>query len=134
MKIILKKIFLFNLRLRGYKFKNKQIASNVWIKYYWDNNQCRYCKESIDKIEDAVITSSYWTNANTKFICHKDCKKQGEAKQVYECQKIDADCNDCFYFNRPKSWCKKFDKLTKAYTQFCSGYECFVDRKDGKKE
>lgn len=70
-------------------------------------------------------------------MVHTECKASQRAYEAYECQCIDADCNDCGYFKRERNYkfhatghCLKFDKPTKAYPQFASGHECFVHRKD----
>ena len=62
-------------------------------------------------------------------------------EEITECQRIDADCNDCGYFKRGKvitkgsasvieGTCLKTNEPTKAYPNFCSGHDCFVHRKD----
>lgn len=69
---------------------------------------------------------------------HKACKAEYVSITAYECQKIDADCNDCKHFLRGvylgndifDGMCKKFDKSVKAYPNFCSNHPCFEHRKD----
>ena len=102
--------------------------------------ECRRCKKRINKT-DIVKSKSYWYKVKDIFS-HKECEtKEVYQEEAYECQKIDADCNDCGYFKRgnivqhgiASIWngvCNKFNKDVKAYPNFCSGHECFVHRKD----
>ncbi len=96
---------------------------------------CRYCRQA--GCDD--VTPSYWLGG--AYPCHRACKVEGYANEAYECQKIDADCNDCKHFKREKHlskggkgiWqgqCLKFDCLTLAYPNFCSNKQCFEHRKD----
>ncbi len=119
-----------NLRLLGFKFKNKEIAENVGLNYGIKEASCRYCTKPIKK-EDIVITEAYYQPF--KFFSHKNCKKEGYKEEAYECQKIDSDCNDCKYFDRIKGSqgnCTKFNKEVEARANFASGLKCFTHRKD----
>ncbi|MCP3686713.1 MAG: hypothetical protein GY861_29090 [bacterium] len=98
---------------------------------------CRYCKKPI-KGEEPYPCFSYWSSY--EFWCHKECYKDGNSKEAYNCQCIDADCNDCKYFNRGKMlkkgrasiWegqCVKKKTKVKAYPNFCSNHPCFVHRR-----
>ena len=112
---------------------------------------CRYCGKAIENDTDTTV--SYW--GVTKFPCHKACKVEGEKTEAYDCQVIDADCNDCFFFQRGQAifrWlscmdkgkpskryasmeiteghCLKFHRRAIASPKFASGFECFVHRKD----
>ena len=68
----------------------------------------------------------------------KNCKEEGKKLEAYECQKIDADCNDCKHFLRQDNksngiwhgFCNKKQVNTVAYVNFCSSNECFEHRKD----
>lgn len=117
------------------KYKNKaQYLSSL-------PDKCALCGNS--DCDDYVPV--YWNNAiidieDGNIILHrrvhKDCKSEQRAYEAFECQTIDADCNDCGYFKRERNYkvhatgkCLKFNKLTKAYPQFASGHECFVHRK-----
>lgn len=62
-------------------------------------------------------------------------------EDVFEMQKIDADCNDCKHFQRGelikglgmncfKGHCKKLAKPTTAWPMNYSGHECFEHRKE----
>ncbi len=98
-------------------------------------DSCYYCKKLVSE-EDTAITVGYWTKV--KNICHKACKVAGDKEQAYECQCIDADCNDCKYFERDKKIakgifsgkCLKFNKKVKAYPVFATGHDCFEHRRD----
>jgi len=95
---------------------------------------CRYCKGKVEK-ENAALTASYWSSG--WYLCHKDCKQRGEKEEAYECQIIDADCNDCKHFKRGdktdkgifEGLCLKFNKQTKAYPNYCSSHACFEHRR-----
>lgn len=63
---------------------------------------CMFCKGKLDG--NKVPVFSYWQPF--KHYSHPECLKQGEQEEAYKCQKIDADCNDCGYFQR----LKKIDK------------------------
>lgn len=105
--------------------------------------RCRYCGESVSP-SDAAPTHAYW-NA-MQFVCHKACKQEGIKQEAYDCQCIDADCNDCGYFKRGKEllfqkgewkislgWtgtCLRDNKATKAFPKMCTGRKCFVHRRD----
>lgn len=105
-------------------------------------DKCKFCKQP--ECDDTV--APYWQYdvateqgiTKAKQRCHKACKQQGYANEAYECQKIDADCNDCAFFKREKNLgnsvfggqCLKFNIATKAYPNKCTGKECFIHRKD----
>ena len=63
------------------------------------DTHCRHCRREVSK-EDADVLVGYWVAI--WFIAHKECVKPGKAEEAYECQKIDADCNDCTHFRRGK--------------------------------
>lgn len=111
---------------------------------------CRYCDKLIDGL--AAKTFSYW--GHYEFECHPQCKAEGEKMEAFECQTVDADCNDCRHFKRgnfEKRWlscmedklpsmrlvnmgfshghCLKLDKPTVAQPNKWSGYECFEHRR-----
>lgn len=115
---------------------------------------CRYCSQPLAESE-AVKTHSYW--GGLPFVCHAACKQAGEREEAFECQCIDADCNDCKHYQRGKlaplvrSWlhkpdgrrvevthqpnvfiggrCLKFDKPTEASPNKWTGHECFEHRR-----
>ncbi len=113
---------------------------------------CRYCSKEIEKDQE-LVTFSYWQGV--KFFCHKECKTNGEKQESFDCQNIDADCNDCKFFKRGeliKKWlssiidgkpglihfntevfnghCLKFDKITIAQPKKCTMKECFEHRRN----
>jgi len=100
-------------------------------------DECRYCKQ--DNTDD--VCYSYWQAE--QFKCHNECKKEGAKVEAHECQKIDADCNDCKHFKRISSqqikgtsvkWgegnCLKLNKEVKAFPKYCSSHSCFEHRLD----
>lgn len=113
---------------------------------------CRYCDMEMTGGDEAT-THTYWSGA--PFPCHTACKSVGEKREAYDCQLIDADCNDCLHFKRgsivPHSltvktqiqagdwpnfstsiWrghCLKFDRPASAYPKKWTGRECFEHRR-----
>ena len=94
---------------------------------------CRFCKKG----DTDDVYFSYWRAI--KFPCHTACKAKGVAEEAYECQLIDADCNDCKNFRRGRQtktkgcwygWCDKKDIDVVALVNFASSYDCFEHRKD----
>lgn len=63
------------------------------------NRTCRFCGEEVSR-ESAGVIVGYWKPI--WFIAHKECEVPGKQEEAFECQCIDADCNDCGYFNRGK--------------------------------
>lgn len=96
---------------------------------------CRGCDEAVDA-DSFDFWTTYW-RANMA-ACHKSCKVEGMRAEAYECQCVDADCNDCRHFERdPKTSrpgacdgrCAKFDRPTTAYPNLSTGWPCFEHRK-----
>ena len=97
---------------------------------------CRYCKKEVSEYT-ATSTNSYWHAYED--ICHKDCKDAGIKNEAYDCQCIDADCNDCRHFKRgeyigtpykyAKGTCIKFNKPTNAFALTCTDHKCFEHRR-----
>lgn len=111
---------------------------------------CRYCSNWIDG--PVATTLAYWNQ--TPDACHPECKTDGEKREAFECQLLDADCNDCKYFRRgynvqrwlstmidkKPAWvltnmginrgiCNKFNKPTEAFPHMSTGRACFEHRK-----
>ena len=94
---------------------------------------CRGCGGKLEK-GDFVIGQTYWGGlwAGSHAAC-----KGWVAEEAYECQVIDADCNDCKHFMRgEKLWagifegkCVKTGETVRAYPNFCSGHACFEHRR-----
>jgi len=115
---------------------------------------CRYCAKPI-AVNEVVETVAYW-NA-TPDVCHRACKDAGVKQEAYNCQVIDADCNDCRHYQRGKlaprvishlkkpdgttaevshqpniflgGQCLKFNKAVVAQPNKWSGLECFEHRR-----
>lgn len=99
---------------------------------------CRYCNQPLSEA-DAVPTHAYW-NA-TPDVCHKECKQAGEKQEAYDCQLIDAGCNDCAFLKRGKrlyqgvfaTWtgtCLKTGDPVTPSPKTATGKPCFVHRRD----
>ena len=115
---------------------------------------CRYCGEMVSEA-DYAVTHSYWRAIMD--VSHKACEAKGRADEAYECQLIDADCNDCKHFRRGSralyrgdkantedgeyvrihvqkdafhGHCCKLNKPTTAFVNFASGHPCFEHRRD----
>lgn len=115
-------------------------------------DNCRYCGQPIEAA-DLSTTYSYW--GGFQFACHRKCKDAGIKSEAYDCQVIDADCNDCKHFKRgsivphkpevqaaidsgqcpnfsTEIWnghCLKFDRPTRAFPKKWSGLGCFEHRR-----
>lgn len=115
---------------------------------------CRYCDKPIPPGEE-VGTFAYWSA--TPDVCHRACKDVGVRREAFECQLIDADCNDCRHYQRGRlaekvvsllrtkdgrieevihkpniivgGHCLKFDRPTVAQPNKWSGLECFEHRR-----
>lgn len=118
------------------------------------SDSCRYCGLPVSESK-STVTNSYW--GGSPFVCHKRCKDAGVKQEAFDCQVIDADCNDCKHYQRgklaPKSVshlktkdgriveltyqvnlfvggrCLKFNRPTLASPNKWSGLECFEHRK-----
>lgn len=113
---------------------------------------CRYCAKPILAEQEGVTTHGYWWG--NRFASHRACKDAGVRQEAFDCQMIDADCNDCRHFQRGEvvmRWlscmedgkagmklvnmgtvlghCLKFDRPTKAYPNMATGRECFEHRR-----
>lgn len=129
-----KRWFKLNLRLKGFRVK-EQFLNNL-CGFDWNNSryiitkQCKYCKKEIEK-KDAVLARGYWTAGKVISLSHKDCAEGGYKDEVYECQKIDANCNECGFLKRGKeNLCKKTGDVVFPSSNYAMGMECFVHRKD----
>lgn len=112
---------------------------------------CRYCNQPVEPPE-RVLTHSYW--GGLPFPCHRACKEAGVKQEAFDCQVVDADCNDCRHFKRGEvvrvllsciengkagqklvntgvitGHCLKFDRPTKAHPNKWTGWECFEHRR-----
>jgi hypothetical protein len=121
--------------LREAKFDDQQIVSA--LRFCLVDSKCRGCGLPIAENDFAVWTT-YWQRMFAP--CHAACRDAGMKKEAYDCQSVDADCNDCRHFQRGEriavgegaafeGHCLKYDRPTKALPLFCSGWSCFEHRK-----
>lgn len=68
-----------------------------WVKNWIISNSCRACSAIITSRDFAVL-HTYWQAMWAP--CHAGCREAGMKAEAYECQCIDADCNDCRHFQR----------------------------------
>jgi len=118
-------------------FSDQQLED--WKSKWTLSTSCRKCSKPVTK-EDFHVVVGYWTPL--WFSAHKDCISI-QAEDAYDCQKIDADCNDCGHFVRGeklscpgskyasfKGHCSKWDFKTMGHVNFCTDMPCFEHRKD----
>ena len=94
---------------------------------------CRYCDKPIN--DPGVKTLAYW--GGNEYRCHAECMVAGERQEAFDCQVIDADCNDCRHFKRlvqvgrniSKGHCLRFDRPETAFPHMSTGRECFEHRR-----
>lgn len=117
-------------------------------KYWIPGNICSVSGVKLTK-DNIDVKIGYWKPSLWKPVLDS-LKKEAELEEAYECQKIDANCNDCKYFDRtrltnnlidcstsifPRINCK-VGLCTKhnynVYASSCSfqGNICFIHRKD----
>ncbi len=95
-----------------------QRAKQLYNEVFCVSGKCRHCNQEITK-EDFAIYHTYWKAVWTP--CHKKCLNDLTKQEAYDCQCIDANCNDCGYFVRGQ------DKTRET------GYDHFEIDKDGNK-
>lgn len=117
-----------------------KVAEQRLLKRLEDGPICRYCNKPI-KEQDLEFTSPYYWPAGDECPCHKDCKVEGKKREAYDCQCVDADCNDCLFFKRESNgrwFCKgtctnpestEFEQEVVAYPNNASLRSCFKHRK-----
>jgi len=84
---------------------------------------CRFCDKRIEP-QDLSFVNAYWSGhgsyissfehrgeiihvaAERKFPCHRSCKRAGYRREAFDCQCIDAACNDCKHFQRDGTYAK----------------------------
>jgi hypothetical protein len=115
---------------------NRYLHAYLLMKRLSPSKHCRFCSEPLTEETFDVATSYWWAFQHP---CHKGCREKGQAKEAYECQKLDRDCNDCGYFQRTENgrWvchgiCLKTGQPAKAYPNNASLNPCFVHRKDAQ--
>lgn len=121
-----------NAEFLGAVYSDTPISDETAVKRKWlPSTICRYCQKSVEKAEAKVVGSYWWA---WKAVSHAGCLKAGYYQEAYDCQEIDANCNDCAHFQRTKGnrGCCKEGKKDDEYTVFpgdWQGMPCFVHRK-----
>lgn len=83
------------LRARRRGLAKQQLSE--WVAMWLVGNLCRGCGAVIEAAQFAVW-HTYWGAMLAP--CHAACREAGMKAEAYECQCIDADCNDCRHFKR----------------------------------
>jgi hypothetical protein len=128
--------YVYLRALRIYS-KNQQLKANsLFVESNTKiSNLCNHCNSAIDK-DDFIYYAGYWTPHLWKPV-HKHCFKEAKELETIACQEIDADCNDCKYFQREKEIskgisigvCSKFNNKQKSHVNTFTGKKCFEHRK-----
>lgn len=157
MNNILKKQIYKNLCLKKELTTKEYSEYNLFIKSGGTigliQNTCCYCDKELSE-ENFFIITSYW-NPIWKPCCSENCAIEGYKIEEINCQEIDANCNECKYFERkgfsentlPQTHniiqpigcyigiCR--NKKSKYYNKFVGanrntfqGMSCFVNRKE----
>jgi hypothetical protein len=93
------KVCLGEIAFESINFINASIKKFIEFSFH-HSNKCRYCNKPVTS-ENIEITQSYWGSSNNGvyfYPCQSKCKEKGYADEKYECQCIDAACNDCKNF------------------------------------
>lgn len=100
---------------------------------------CRICCELCESAERSDFLTAYW-RASGFPICKthtKEERRKFQIEEAYECQLIDADCNDCKHFKRGARMLSRgdlvylkdhVDKNFRAegdYSRIVVQYDCF---------
>lgn len=99
-----------------------------------NNLNCHYCQRPIK--DQGSSFSAYWS-PNIVWRVHPECKDLAQQEDRITCQTIDANCNDCKFFNRgarlakgvDSGTCSLFNKEVKAVPNTWQGNPCFIHRK-----
>lgn len=123
-------------KLLGEAGLGEQAVRDALLKYII-SDRCRGCGEKLTT-ETFAIWTTYW-NA-MRVPCHADCREAGMKQEAYDCQCLDAACNDCLHFAREKmfeapglkGWkgrCNKFNTEVTTVPNWAELRECFEHRK-----
>ncbi len=154
LKDILKEIcFSENPKEVYAKYSKIDLEKINWVTWNFNNKNrlktCRGCNLIIDDVKDFEIVNGYWFPYSL-FPVHSTCRNTCITTEAYDCQCIDKDCNDCKFFDRNKQddnfimleralfprmngikgFCTKRNCTVLACPNHCSGFDCFVHRKD----
>jgi hypothetical protein len=97
---------------------------------------CALCQNEGKRSRGYWSAGGFFCDAHQPIVSPED---------IYEMQKIDADCNDCIHFQRGPMMkvpgltvfhglCLKHDVPTKAYPGQFTGHDCFEHRRQEKFE
>lgn len=76
-----------------------KMRERKWLVNLNHRYNCRYCHKPVMKDEAAVVGTYWWPH---KCLVHLGCKAEGYQQEAIDCQCLDGNCNDCFYFRRTK--------------------------------
>lgn len=116
--------------------RNLKLAANAsFVKHntlYYKGTECQYCKTDIP-FEAFDYYAGYWTPFLWRQV-HAECKKEAKDQEVFACQEIDMNCNDCKHLSRTSGGagnCSKLNKPISFIPNTCSpqNHECFEHRK-----
>ena len=104
--------------------------------YGWDlSGLCRFCGKPVEH-SDFALAFSYWKINGVGPLwasSHKACLSEGAKREAYECQCLDAACNDCRHFQRssgPRGLCALDATERITFPCHAEANPCFVHRKD----
>jgi hypothetical protein len=126
-KEVTKKVFK-SLCLSGGDDEDKRgRIPKEYVTLFIASSMCRHCGKEVSE-GDFAIHNTYWQSLWAP--CHAGCRDAGMKEEAYECQTVDADCNDCKHFVRGAlinkwAWaghCSKHDRPTHGLPNFCSGH------------
>lgn len=106
------------------------LQEETWLTDCLLSAVCRKCDLPI-KSEDFAIWTTYW--GSRWAACHKQCREEGMRSEAYECQCLDAACNDCKNFSRVEQGtgtCLKFNKTVSTTSNWFEGRDCFEHRRN----
>lgn len=99
-----------------------------------ETDVCWHCSKKLSGDYDKFY--AYWSPHLIRRV-HKECKQAAVLEDRIDCQSLDANCNDCFFFTREKPLakgvdlgkCTKFGTQVKAVPNTFQGNPCFKHRK-----
>jgi hypothetical protein len=110
------------------QFFNTDAAGRLVHKYWSPSNICCETSEILTP-ENIDVKIGYWSPNVWKPI-NKELLLKAKKTEALECQLIDCNCNDCFYFHRDTNTCKVFQKKIVLNPNTCcpQNKQCFLHR------